>query len=321
VEAYVVNISSMKDFYKCRYRWACKWLLNRVPRNDARPLRFGKLLHLIFEDFHLGKGSMGEVIQHRKAEWAEARDAAGLGTPAWSVAQDAIEDLEQMTEPLLLWHDTYQFDIPVLEVESPYEMRHPFDPSIILRGRPDRVAVMDGLIWHVQNRGLAAGTNFGLYTELAKRHYHEHVYTAMIWDRYKDRADIRGYGGTFFNLMRKLKYRTKVTKANPLGEVKRYDEMFLQHPMSIDLNGSLHYNVMECVLKHARAMREVRDRWLDDPIMDALPAPNEDLNGGAFGNSRDDYFRVLVGEISLMDDQYFKDREDTYHTAGGGEQA
>jgi hypothetical protein len=146
----------------------------------------------------------------------------------------------------------------------------------------------------------------------------------MIWNKYKDGTDIRGYGGTFFNLMRKLKYRTKITKANPLGEVKTYDEMFLQHPMSITVldpdavtssqSGMLHYNVMECVLKHAHQMRMVRDHWLDDPVMDALPAPNEDLNGGPYGNSRDEYFRVLIGEIDLMDDRYFKDREDTYES-------
>jgi PD-(D/E)XK nuclease superfamily protein len=313
-DRYVTNVSSIKDYYRCRYRWACKWVLNRVPRTEARPLRFGKLLHLVFEDFHLGRGSMDEVIARWQNEWREAQEEVGPSDPAWYAAADSLDDLAQMREPLLTWHDTYEFKVPALEVEQPYELD--LGDGIVLRGRPDRIAVdkFDRL-WHIQNRGLAAGLNFALYIDLAQRHYHEHLYAEMVWGRYA--GQYASYGGTFFNLMRKLKYRTKVTKKNPLGVTKRYDEMFLQHPMSIDLSSALHADVMECIKADAIEMRELAERVRTGNVRVCI---NEDLNGGAFGNSRDEYFRVLIGEISLNDDRYFKSREDTY-SPGGGEHA
>jgi hypothetical protein len=36
------------------------------------------------------------------------------------------------------------------------------------------------------------------------------------------------------------------------------------------------------------------------------------MNGGMYGNSPDEYFRVLTGEYELDDPRYFKTREDTY---------
>jgi hypothetical protein len=222
-----------------------------------------------------------------------------------------------MEEPLSLWKDRYPFDKAVLEIESPFEFIHPREPQIMLRGRPDRVGIYAGRLYHVQNRSLAAGVNFPLYLELSKRSYHEHLYAEAIAKKYPDYP----YGGTFFNLYRKLKYRKKATKAQETkgepGEiVHQISELFWQHPMGIDLESQLHKNVMGSILDHAVAMIDTEAAYKTHGI---IPPPNEKLNGGPYGNTLDPYYRVLTGEIQLSDDTYFKNREDTYSgiTTGG----
>lgn len=327
-EPFVVNVSSIQDFYQCRFRWVCKWVENRVPLRDARPLRFGKLLHHIYEG-HLKDGlPMESSLASAKRLWEYSLENA-TSEEDRTDAQDALDDLNQMWEPMLLWQDRYHFEMPVLEVEQAFELPHPDDKSIILRGRPDRVGVYNRKLYHVQNRSLAAGVNFPLYLELQKRSYHEHLYAENIDRKYGSGApegftlpdgehfeNGLPYGGTFFNLYRKLKYRKKQTKAQeaagkPGDILNPVSAIFWQHPMGIDLKSELHAHVMGSILSHAREMRAVRDAYLQHNV---VPAPNEKLNGGPYGNVVDPYYRVLTGDITLQDPDHFKDREDTYST-------
>ena len=150
---------------------------------------------------------MSEVITKRKAEWTTLLNAT-TDEDERRVGLEAIEDLDSFAEPMCLWSDQYHFEIPVLESETSFIIPHPYDDSIRLRGRPDRVGVMLGQVWHVQNRSLNAATNFSLYVDLARRHYHEHLYAEHIAKKYPQWP----YGGTLFNLFRKLKFRSKQTK-------------------------------------------------------------------------------------------------------------
>jgi hypothetical protein len=284
--------------------------MNYVPREEPPALGFGKLLHVVFEN-HFNGMSMAEAIRTARCEWSSVDDPINLET---IIRQGALKQLDDLTEPLLQWTDHYPID-QTLEVEEPFawEIR----PGFIIKGRPDRVVTIDNRVYHMQNRGLAPAVNFGLYTELAKRHYHEHVYAEALAKKYCDvlsNGDILHdkcfkYGGTLFNLVRKLKYRTKVTKAKPEGEVKKLSEMFFQHPMSIDLRGPLHAHVMESLWKHILGMKDTEEMWRD---FKDIPAPNEFMNGGLYGNRMDEYTRVLTGEIELGDPHWFKPREDTY---------
>jgi hypothetical protein len=92
--------------------------------------------------------------------------------------------------------------------------------------------------------------------------------------------------------------------------------MFQQVPVAIDLDSPLHEHVMDSIKTHAREMRQARIRW---NVHGEVPAPNENMNGGAYGNSPDEYFRVLTGEYELGDPRYFKRREDTYETPEGSD--
>jgi hypothetical protein len=297
---YVVNITSVNDFTACPWRWWAKWIQNRVPIHDSVPLTFGKMGHIIFEDVHKGLGSFREVIQSRRAEWHEQM----IQEPDEfnrMVMQKALQTLDDMAEALPQWKDGYEFEIPCLEIEQPFEYK--LMPGIILHGRPDRVGVMAGQLWHCQHKFLAAGTHFGTYIELAKRNYHEHSYLEALHLKYPQYP----IGGTLFDLIRKLKFRTNIGKKNEA--TKTYEEMFMQFPMSISLDSPLHQHVMENIKAHIKEMRRVEVAY---GVSGVIPAPNEGANGGYFHNQPDDYFYVLTGERSLDDDRYFKPRQETY---------
>jgi hypothetical protein len=242
---------------------------------------------------------MDQAIHFRCEEWLNTpTDEAGR-----FVAEKAVTGIKDLAEALVQWKDKYEWEVPVLEVEEPFEIDHPMDPHFRLKGRPDRRGIMLGQQWHVQNRGLASSMNFGVYMELATRHYHEHVYAVAGAEKYPDVP----VGGTVMNLVRKLKFRTNVGKKNEA--VKTLDQMFYQHPMVIDLNGPLHEHVMISLLEHLKEMERVREAFYTDGSM---PPPNEKMNGGFSGSVIDPFFRVLTGQWDPMDNAHFREREDTY---------
>jgi len=299
-EPYAVNVSSIQDYMQCRYRWVCKWVLNRVPRNEGPALTAGKLLHQIFEGHFRSGKPLVEVADHWIREHIEAGQA--LTDVEREYTAKAIQQVVDLQEALPLWRDQYPVE-GTLEVEEPFELLLSQYPGILWKGRPDRVVTCMGSVWHCQNRGLAASLNFGVYVQLAKRHYHEHLYAESLSREYPGLP----YGGTLFNLVRKLKYRTNVGKSNE--KTKTAEEMFWQHPMSVNLNGYLHREVMGAMYQHVLDMIETEQAYRS---YGTYPAPNEEQNGGFSGNSIDPYFRVLISEVELSDDRYFKDREELY---------
>jgi hypothetical protein len=302
---YVVNVSSVQDFYQCRYRWFCKWVLNRVPRKESEALHLGKVIHIVFENFYRKDQPLRDaaVEQYNLLE-KSLPTAKPWETETIRKTMDALLEIE---EAWPLWQDKYPMDVPVLEVEEPFTMTFPEMPGVQFRGRPDRVCIMNGLVWHVQNRGLAAQMNFGTYVRLAKRHFHEHLYAEHLAVKYAQDGD---YGGTLFNLVRKLKFRTNEGKKNE--KTKTATDMFWQHPMSVNLASLQHKAVMEDLFYHVDEMRRVIREYDNTG---RLPAPNDKMNGGFSGSAEDPYFKLLIGEIELRDDEWFKDREDTYSVA------
>ena len=294
-----VNVSSVNDFMQCRFRWWAKWVMNRVPVATAPALDGGKLLHLIFEDAFKGQN----IQSAARTRCGEYRKLIGTAHPASRIgAMEAAEQIEDLIEALPLWQDKFKIT-KVLEVEQAFEWPDPVIPGLIWVGRPDRRVLASGRTWHVQNRGLAAGMNFGTYCRLRKRDYHEHLYAEEAAFKYLKWP----VGGSVFNLVRKLKYRTNVGKKNE--KTKTAEEMFYQQAMAINLKSPLHKSVMQSLRGHVLEMNRVRHEWEAEGI---VPSPNEKQNGGYGGNSEDPYFKVLIGEITLNDPDYFKEREDLY---------
>lgn len=321
-----LNVSEVQDFSRCQYRWWAKWVMNRVPRVTATPLSVGKLVHSIFET-HLRDGvPMDKSVADKREEFLAAVEKEAENSIAISPdivrmrGQEAVEILDGLAEALHQWKDEYAMQYPVVDVEVPFEWTDPTFSDLVWIGRPDRTAFHEGRVWHHQIKCLAPGVNFATFIYLQHRSYHEHLYAEALRDKYCngytlpdgttfDRGELT-WGGTLFTLVRKLKYRTNVTKANPEGKVKRLNEMFWQHPMVIDLDSTLHSNVMESLRKHAHAISFARKAWESFGV---VPPPSENMNGGAFGNRPDEYFNVLIGDASLDNDELFMDREDTYN--------
>jgi hypothetical protein len=305
---FTVNISSVKRFHQCRARWLIEWHLNRVPREGALPLNLGKLVHVAFEKYLLNQStSMLAAIDATLAEWTDTigkqHEAGLLDDAEFGEAIDAAKALNDLREPLALWKD--QFPVQqVLEVEEPFEFPHPLDNNIIVRGRPDRMAVVYGKLVHIQNRTLAAGVNFGLYTELAKRDYHELVYAWAMQLKYPHLK----YGGTLMNLIRKLKYRGVPTKACPEGKILHTtDEMFGQFMVPM-LDKQVH-QAMNDLLYDVMDMQACITDYETNNVM---PSPNRQRDGGPYGNKKDPYFDVFMGKVDINDDKFFKPREDMY---------
>jgi len=300
---YAVNVSSIQDFMQCRFRWWCKWVMNREVKGSAPALEAGKLLHLIFEDhFQLGMPLYDAGTRRFDEYVCECKNYEGR---ARKTANEAAEIIDDMIGAFPLWEDKYTFD-EILEVERPFEIVLPeYSKDILWRGRPDVIGTYQNRIWHRQNRGLASGMNFGTYLNLAKRHYHEHLYPEYAVQQYKKKR--KKYGGTIFNLVRKLKFHTNVGKKNE--KKKTAAEMFFTMPMAINIADGLHKNVMQCMVQHVEEMRYRISRW---EAAQEIPAPNEKMNGGYGGNAEDPFFLVLIGKAKLDDDTIFKEREDTY---------
>jgi hypothetical protein len=292
---YRVNVSSVQDFMQCRFRWWAKWVMNRVPVATSPALDAGRILHRAFE-----RHFNGEPLE--ESLWGECYEFRKLIPSAHPSAQPgalkAVQQMEDLAPAMPLWRDKFEIT-EVLEVEQPFEWPDP-ETDVIWIGRPDRVVVVGNKVWHEQNRGLASGMNFGTYMRLALRHYHEHLYAHPLSERYCTKR--RRYGGTIMNLVRKLKFVTGKGR-------KTAEEMFFQSAMSVNLESLLHRSVMDALRDHVSEMRRVEELWRQQG---AVPPPNEKLNGGFAGNSEDPYFRVLIGEVGLLDSSVFKDREDTY---------
>ncbi len=301
---YRVNVSSVQSFAQCRFRWWCEYVMNRVPVATAPALDAGRLLHTIFEDHFNGK----DIVLAAQDRVRDFRRVLAVGpVAARPSAEKAAIVIEDLIEALPLWKDKFEFD-EVLEVEQPFEWEDPEMDDVIWIGRPDRNVRKGKRIWHNQNRGLAASMNFGMYCRLAKRHYHEHLYAEAGQYKYASRGLI--WGGTVFNLLRKLKFRTNVGKKNEA--VKTANEMFYQQAVAYNLKSPLHAAVMMAMRQQVREMLRVIQRWEDHG---EIPAPNEKMNGGFSGSMEDPYFKVLIGETKLSDNKVFKDRENPYAEA------
>lgn len=314
-----VNISGVKRFKECRARWLIEWHLNRVPIEGALPLNLGKLVHEVFDCYLTPavipiqggtipvRHTMQGAIQQTVGKWV---DAATTNLAAQRISQREYEDMiaakeafDDLWEPLQHWKDQFPIE-RTLEVEAPFEYPHPSDPSIIIRGRPDRVAVVFGRRVHIQNRTLAAGINFGLYTELAKRDYHELIYAWAMQQKYPDLSG----GGTLMNLIRKLKYRAKPTKNNPEGKILHdLSEIFGQY--MVPMKDEQVELALADLLWDAHEMRRTIEEF---ETTGRFPAPNRKLDGGPYGNRIDPYFNVFMGKVSVHDNTFFKNREDMY---------
>lgn len=299
----IVNVSSVKSFQRCRLRWYYEYVLNRVPKAGRPALEFGRLLHTVFE-LHFNGMTMFDAMDKSRAMWIELARQAQTDAEK-EVIEDALIELRELEEPILLWTDRFPVE-ETLEVEAPFQMQHPFAPGVTIVGRPDRMARCFGKLFHFQNRSLDGSRNIGLYLELAKDDMHELLYGLAMREKYPDIP----YGGSVFNIVKKLKYRATPTRANPVGKVLRdIDEILVQ--AAIPILPDRQYQALVDIACIAEEM----ERTIERAQRGVLPARNRELDGGMYGSSIDPYLPALRTPGELWNDDLYKNRVDPYQEA------
>ncbi len=298
-----VSVSEMHDFLTCQWRWYAKWVLNRVPRRWSAALILGTAVHDIFEG-HFGNAQPLDKEHAFQVAVLEERLHSPRDPAEVVAVSQALKDLKKYYAQIVGFVDKYKID-EVLEVEKAFVL-HLHTPKFtwqsdsgtprawVLRGRPDRVVLVGGFVYHMQHKTVAQGKSPHLYTQVLQRSMHEGLYGYYLASQYGDRA----YGGTIVNLIRKA-----VLKAGASPESLGFQAM-----VGVDEIDR------ERAFQRAKALASEMDRaeyfgrakgiWslIDNPQVD----------DGYFHNSLDGYFHALQGKVSLDDDAYFMPREETY---------
>lgn len=266
-----------------------------MPRSVPQALITGTIVHRAFENSFNNNTGPSEELAKLLVPFGEA---ILIGRE-----QKAYDELLGLVEPLAFWED--QFPITrKLEVEEPFEYTLP--NGLIFQGRPDRVVEVYGKVMHVQNKTIGAARDMGRYITLARRSMHELLYGDHLSRKYS----LLPYGGTIYNIIRKLKYRSKtVTKAEPLGKIINQPEaMFMQ--TVIGLSERELQIAWDDLLELAHEMQETAEAYERGRVVPS----NRSLDGGMFGSYIDLYTLVMMNEASLGDNGLFMDREQTYET-------
>jgi len=288
-----ISVTSIQDFQKCPLRWCYRWLDNRVARREPVALTVGKLVHTAFEKhFENPADKIGGILydlldtyeHHLLTEYEEKayREARGL------------------CEPLNHWSDFYPVT-ETLEVEAPFEYN--LHNGLIFQGRPDRVVLVNDHVFHMQHKTISASRNLDTYISVARRSMHELLYGDYLAQKYADRGV---YGGTIYNIVRKLKHKSEAKGKNFGRVLHEPHEFFLQTP--IPVNPSLVKQAKADLNILANQMKQVADNYAEG----INPPSSRHLDEDMFSKRTDTYFGVLMGEVSLDDDGIFMDRDNPY---------
>jgi len=285
-----ISVSSIQDYQADRLRWCFKWVENRVPLRVPQALEVGKVLHKAFE----AAFTLGTNVGHELEKLLPPSGTLLLEESE----RKADQELRGLIEPLTLWEDHFPIE-KTLEVEQPFEFTT--EAGIPFRGRPDRVAVVFGKVFHIQNKSVGAAVDPGTYIRLAQRNMHELLYGRHLRTKYADYE----YGGTLYNIVRKLQYRTRA-KGKDNAIINPTSKMFLQTVIGLD-------DEQASIARRDLAILSVEmDRTADRYLAGEMPPSTRKADSGPFGNGTDAYLPVLLGETSLEDPSLYTDREETY---------
>lgn len=292
-----ISVSSINDFQRCRARWCLRWLENRVPITVPQALTTGTLVHQAFEEHFsftgktLPRPPIGDVLSLLLVKLEK--------TLLTENEQKAYIECLGLVEPLNLWTD--QFPITrTLEVEEPFALPLP-GTTLTFQGRPDRVVLAYGKVWHMQHKTIGASRDLGLFVSLARRNLHELTYATHLAAKYPD----WDYGGTIYNVVRKLKYRSTSKKDD--GKILHTpEEMFLQTMIPIDSAEQ------ECAWSDVTVLAKEMEQVAANYFSGWFPPATRGMDAGLYSNSIDPYTAVLSGDADIQDNTLFMGREDKY---------
>lgn len=285
----VISGSSIADYFKCPLRWCYKWVSDRAPREVGAALTVGVIVHMVFEAYFKGETErMGDYLQALIDEMPEKK-------------KKERATLKELVEPLNEWVDGMPIQ-ETLEVEEPFEVLIEGTPGVMFQGRPDRVVRVFDKVFHYQHKTVGSGRDVGSYISLARRSIHELVYGHVLEKKYQDVGE---YGGTIYNLVRKLQYRSRA-KGKEGKILHPASAFFTQTFVGVDREEQK--KILAELPVIANMMNETAAIYQDGGIV----VPNREADAGYAGYGIDPYTPVIMGEASLDDDRLFQSREDLY---------
>lgn len=290
------NISAAKALQRSEAAWYYQYHLGRVPKRQAPALAAGTFAHQFFELLHTGIPN-DRALARAQVWLGEHR--RGLLVEGFA---EQVEKLDQESDILLEllphWQDRFEFT--TLQVEQELEAPLP-SGSHILYGTPDRVALWQDKLWHVQNRTLSSSTPMGPYLKAAQLDLHELGYAWLInnssscmceeWSNYP-------YGGTLFNIVRKLKLTG--AKGKPLHHP---EECFIQEFLPV--NPKLVRTALEELERLGNRMVKILQEEPEPNFQGRICPAHCTL--GKYGNSLCGYFPVCSGQTTIEDDTLYED--------------
>jgi len=291
-----VTVSEMQDFLKCQWRWFAKYRLNRVPRRWSDALILGTAVHDIFEEHFKGE-TLTRAFDRQQGVLAHAAKAAD---PSEAVAiHKALKGLHAYRPQIVGFVDQFRVD-ETLEVEKAFELPLHIQSTDAarevtawyLQGRPDRVVLVNDVVYHYQHKTLAANKSPDTFSQLVQRSMHEGLYGYYLAEKYNGS---RVYGGTILNVV--LKKVVEDPAKGGFQTIIKVDEVDR-------VRAWLRASAIVRAMVHAEKLAYMFgiDVLIDNPLED----------GGPFGNSLDGYLPALTGKRKLDDPTYFMDREERY---------
>lgn len=290
-----LNISQAKTYRENPVKWYYRYVLGRESRAAASAaLSVGTAFHTFMEFYPEGMEAATLQISAEYARLVRENHA--------DAAADLRKEWDQLAAILPHWSD--RFDFQTLSVETELEATLPSGKHT-LYGRPDRIAVWSGRLWHIQNRSLAGSKPIATYLKAAILDPHELGYAWLIGQEYP-KGSWNGiefghsYGGTLFNIVRKLQLVGKNGK-----QLHSPDECFVQEfiPISPGL-----------VEQNLRGLEQIADE-MEAIIEGTRPRPylcSDACRLGSYGNSLCSYFPVCAQQADIHDDRLYRDAVDPY---------
>lgn len=282
-----VNVSAVKSFQRNPRRWWYEYSLKRIPKTRTVALDVGTAVHRVLADHFLGR-EMPTALNAGRAYVYDMRQTM-LTHAQFEAAEDLVKEWEGLVPLLEAW--TSKYEVQTVKVEEELWKQLPGSEHV-LYGTPDRVVRWNGAFWHVQNRTLSGSTPIAPYLRAASLNLHELAYAWLIREH-----GMIPYGGTLFNIIRKLKLMG--AKGKPLHAP---EECFVQEfiPLTED-----HINA--AIAEITRTARAMSDYIAHPPASICTEA----CVLGRYGNSLCPYFDVCMGEASLEDESLFVNRDET----------
>lgn len=290
------SVSDIQDFHSCPLRWCYRHLEGRVPRSIPTAYHTGSLVHKAYQDYFnvSSLGTLGTYLE----DLLPAHDSPDLLMLS-EYERKAITECRGLVAPLNEWLDMFPVT-ETLEVEEAHAWT--LDNGVTFHMRPDRVVIVNDYLFHMQHKTLAASRNMAVFLDVAARSMHELLYFHGLSEKYPDRKN----GGTIYNVVRKLKYKSEAKGKNFGKILHEPHEFFCQQTVPISQN-HVDRALYDLDWTTVRMLTVA-----EDYMSGCEPASNHSQDEDMFSKRTDPYFEVLMGRASLDDDTLFMDKEDRY---------